>query len=55
MKIEKCSENGFRWKIIFCENWCWQITTEKKAIKVSNESAHYKNIDGKSYLSVNGG
>ena len=54
MKIERCSENGFRWKNIFCENHCWVITTEKKPIKVSNESAHYKNINSKCYLSVNG-
>src|SRR3990167_8429864 len=50
MKIERCSENGFRWKNIFCENFCWQITTKKKPVKRSNEYAHYIHRNGKSYL-----
>ena len=54
MMIERCSENGFRWKNIYCENWCWQITTPKKQMIEKHESAHFRNINGKCYLSVNG-
>ena len=30
MKIERCSEDGFTWKNLFCENWCFVKTTPKK-------------------------
>ena len=52
MKIERCSQDGFRWNIIFCENFCWQFNTSKKKIKVSDSFARYINVGNKSFLST---
>ena len=51
--IEKYSENGYRWKVIFCENWCWKKTTDKTPIKQSNTFAEYIHIKGIRYLRTN--
>lgn len=50
LKIEKCSDKGFRWKTVYCENWCFVKTTPKKKIIKKNEYASYIHKDGKSYL-----
>ena len=50
MKIEKCSENGFRWKNIFCPSYCFVISTEKKPIKKSNVFAEYRHEGKKMFL-----
>lgn len=54
MKIEKVSDGEFRWKVIFCENWCFTKTTEKVKIKETHDSAEYTHKNGVEYLSVNG-
>lgn len=55
IKIEKCNDETHRWKIIFCENWCFTKETPKKKIKESTAHAWYKNINGESYLSTDFG
>ena len=50
MQIEKCSEDGFRWKNIFCPNGCFVISTNKKPIKKSNIFAEYKHEGKKTFL-----
>jgi hypothetical protein len=52
LKIEKCSDEEFRWTILFCPNWCFEKRSGKKKIdlNVIRPFADYYHLGNRIFL-----